>query len=387
MSNNFFEGRINIIISFVIRFASGLLPLLVIFILDKSSGVDIAAVYIYVIGLASLISNFSQGYMPVYFASKYSDIANQDCKNLIFTDYLLSLSIFIVVSLCILFFSFWFNYELLVDNFYTYLFFGFSFVNITALAKYCLNKGSVNKFVFISVALPSVVVLLVLGFTFVTGVGFNLYYLCLALPVVSISFLFHFFIKYEVIKRGFFKFLNSSQDFKERVLRGLLAVIEQLDIIILSFVGFNELVFFAYIKRVMGVGSIASSMITKTFEKQIANQIVDFIELRKIKILIAFFQLGFVIFVYFVASNLNVGNLELLVAAGLISIAHVLVSGKVVSILISGDKTNKAIISSFILIISVILYFYFSERTVIDFCIVFIAANLGKVFVLNKVAK
>jgi hypothetical protein len=375
-----------IITSFIFRLLSGLLPLSVIFYMEKSSNIEATAIYIYMVGLAAIVSSFTQGYMPVYFASIFESNTNTQRKEVVVSDYLLSIIVLCIFSVCLYLIASIFDFTLLTDSFFAYVLVSFSYSNFNAVAKYSLNENGINQYLFYSAALPSLVALITLFVIDIINLEFNLYYVCLALLLSSFYILLQYFKKYRLFNMTRRKFFFEKRNLKERILRGLLTIVEQLDVVILALVGFNELVFFAYIKRVMGVGSTASSIITKTFEKRLIKKDVTKTELDMIRNFIAFFQFIFVIFIFTIAFVSKMDYLGLLLAAGLISIAQVFVSGKVVTTIMDDIRAKKAIIRLIILLSIIFTYFYFSEQTVIDFCLVFIIANFGKVLILSRVS-
>ncbi|PTQ02298.1 hypothetical protein [Vibrio sp. ZF 223] len=373
-----------ILISFFVRFLSGLLPILVIYAMDVMYDKNNTGVYLFLVGISSIIANFTQGIMPVSYADAF--LKNKEKVKLTVFDYKKSIiNVFVTVTFVSIVACF-LDVEYLTGNIIEFLMLSLAYMNFTFLGKYYLNKFSVNHFVFYNVACPNIIVLVSMSIMVLFNVRFELYYIFTSLSIISFL---------PIIKLNLFCYTTVDKNeinvhfrlnFKERILRALLAIIEQLDVLILTFVGLHQLVVFAYLKRIVGVGSIASSIITKTFESKIVGGSLNVNLMATVKYCICGMQTIFVICIFFLAEDIfSNENAYLFISAGVISVFQILISGEVVSILLDEKRTIITILFlSAIITTSLVLYFN-SNMTTLNFSILFIVVNLFKILILKKV--
>ncbi|MFZ3519358.1 hypothetical protein L2D39_12975 [Vibrio harveyi] len=376
---------------FMTRFFSGLSPILLLVFLQSHKGTKFTGVYIMCFGLANVLYVAFQGYMPVTFARLFD---SRRCNiNLVKADLLLTIFYAVIVTPLFILISWSFSLNVNFEYAISVLFFLIGVACLNSLGKFFLNRGDINLYIMMVVFFPSMISFLSLFTSGVLNVKDGDF---VGISDLALSFLLICILTYCLFcanykdknkdKNRTFYFFWS--DFRERFYRTILSLSEQVDVIILPTLSLNSLVSFTYIKRILGVGSIASSIITKTFEKSIikTNSANGLSVVRKyVAIIQILLSIGVVYYLFRYEpefSGLNTSSdLLLLVSAALVSVLQILNAGKITVILKDKRKTKLAIVTMlFISICLFFIYFVFLEGFY-GFCFLYIMINLSKVLV------
>ena len=368
--------NLDLILTLANRIASGFLGISVIVVAQQYYGDSFASQLVFSAGLAAVLYSFVQGVMPVSFARRVG--LGDDPLQLMWCDLIPAL----VGGNALLIGMMGFGFNLLnIQNYIQagHIFLVNSYIIYWTIAKLWLNTETINRYLFAQVALPPLVILSVILTYSIFGIVTTLFSVGLSSLGISLVFLF-WVIK--VLPKKFAGLL----DIRERLLRLCLTLIEFSDIAILFLVGAKEFVIFSIVKRLLSIGGIFSSIITKTYEKELvfatSSSQVIWHNILRLAALQAIFCIAFWLWMR-VFSDLSID--VYIMAAGVISILLILNSSKIVLVLNSDSRTWRAIVSIILFSSSVIGLVYYLPIETINKCLsIYLLLYLVRVSVLYR---
>ena len=366
--------------SLALRFGFGGLQLGVIFLCDVILGKEYTAQYLICLGAAGIFYSFSQGVMPTQFAmlSTKENINSLHMLDLKRTFINTNILIILVISI-----QYFFQIELIK----TYLPFFYLFVlaisSWWAIAKFELNLNGVDRYVFFQSLYPSL-------FTFVAIILVSVLRIEASFFIAFIALVLFLPCVYLFLKNNIdSKIIKFQGNLQERVLRLLIGIIEHIDILLLPILGVVELVYFSYIKRVTGIGGVASSIITKTYEKRIASGLNVKVSLKRDQMFVSAIQ-GVVLIALIILSfsYLDDNYYILFISAGLVSLMQINTSGSIVTVTKNKTLMIKAIIILLIAISTCVLYFsYDSNQNIETFAALYLFLYFIKIITIKNLSK